>query len=168
MLLLYGFRSSGGEVSTAVHLAKPESLFYFRDVHFIRQEIKKKNNKNLPLRQSWRKGPLSGRNRQMLWRATACGQLVCSQILLSKSYPKSAACPDIRALSSVCLLWGDVCRCFVFPKSARVIGGNKCPTRLVMKFCGAATYFLSVNRSAAVLFVFSVFWGKGKIRLHLS
>ena len=168
MLLLSGFRSCGGEVSAATHLAKPKSLFCFRDVHLIREERKKKPPTPRPLSRTGEKGfCLAGTGR-------CCGglkpvpQLVCSQILLSTSYPKCAARLDIRVL--LCLLRGDVCRCFVFPISTWVIGGNKCPTKLVVKLYGAATYFLSASRSTSGFFVFSRFWGKGrwKVRLHLS
>lgn len=55
--------------------------------------------KKLSPRQSWRKGALSGRNSPRLWELQPAAHLACSQIGLSKSHPKSTACPDARALS---------------------------------------------------------------------
>jgi len=159
------FRSPGGEVSAAMHLAKPESLFYFGD---IGQERKKKKTL-VPWAEL--------EKRAFVWQEQAGAVESCSPrpswsaarrdsgIAIQKP-PRTQS----SGLSSVRWPRGDVCRCFVFPQSTRAVGGSKRLSRLAVQFCGAAAYFLSVNRSAAVLFVFARFWGKGKreIRLHLS
>lgn len=94
----------------------------------------------------------------MLWRAAARGpaglQPNTTFEELSKIHRvhpdvKSAPLFAYRGVMSV----GVLCS----PKATWVMGGSKCPTRLVGKLHGAATSFLSAKRNAAVLFVFSRF-----------
>lgn len=82
-------------------LAKPESLFDFevRDVHLIKQERKKPP---CPSGSAGEKGLCLAGTGRGCGELQPAAQLVCSQILLSKSYPKSAMHLGMRAL--LCLL----------------------------------------------------------------
>lgn len=99
------------------HAPSKTWVFCFTDLHLIRQEGKKKNPGPWG---SWRKGPLCGRSRQMLWRAAACGTAGLQPNTTFEELSKNPLCTRMGELSSVCLPQCDVWRCLCSPKTPRI------------------------------------------------